>query len=304
MKKIIRCLILMISVVVLSGCFLERREPAEYIGEYPELFTVAINSLLGVRGYSLSGGHQPTITILEEDDYGRVLFEYREGGFSYPSRLIMQKAENGYAYFYPYYNFILRYLTSAFSYSYGIPNFSDEETISQWLELQEKFRELFDNETHDSLEERLAVQDSMDRLLSEIPDFTDEMMEGLKVANSWNQVMSDASELVRVRIVRQKEEGPISPEKLAEVHNTIFPDIPRMNITDTRNVSYRVVFLRTDNYGRSVYLGSWQDDHIVVLFQPNQLFNPRTGTLEIAELNNYQTELRLFLEANGWGTSR
>ena len=307
-RKNIKLVTLMISVIALTGCFFRRIDPI-YTGEYPELFSVALGSLLGARGYSLSVGSLPDLIILEEDDYGRILFEYSDGGGLYPSRLIMQKTEGDYAYFYQHYNFIIGSHPIGISFRYDIPDFVDEEMVDEWLKLQEEYVNLCKYDP-DFLEDVIRVQSSMLDLLREIPEhlrevsgFTDEAMSTLKETNSWNQVMSGVSEFARVRIVRQKEAGPISLENLAEVHNTIFSSRPTANRTRSRDVSYRMVFLRTDNYGRSVYLGGWQDDHIVVLFQPNQLFNQRTGPLEIAELNNYQTELRLFMEANGWDTS-
>ena len=71
-----------------------------YGGDYPELFSVAISSVLGMRGVDF---HWPDIIILDEDDHGRIIFEYSEGDL-YRSRLVMQKVQDGYAYFYPHYN--------------------------------------------------------------------------------------------------------------------------------------------------------------------------------------------------------
>jgi len=46
-----------------------------YNGEYPELYTVAIHSLLGSTGYIQSERRFPAvIRIVEEDTYGRKLF--------------------------------------------------------------------------------------------------------------------------------------------------------------------------------------------------------------------------------------
>ena len=71
-------------------------------------------------------------------------------------------------------------------------------------------------------------------------------------------------------------------------------------------------FLRTDEYGRAIYLGlgrveeseSAERTYLAILFQPDHSFDIETGWLEIEEeyFNNYQTKLREFMEANGWDT--
>jgi len=73
------------------------------------LFTVAIYSLLGARGYTPEyHGYVPTdIKVLEEDDYGRVLFAYCEDqNGTVTTLLIIQKSDEKYSYYYPDYNFI------------------------------------------------------------------------------------------------------------------------------------------------------------------------------------------------------
>jgi len=240
-------LVLVLSFTLfLMGC----SRDFEYVGEHPELFSVAVNSVLGVRGYLPGHMNQPNITVVDRDGYGRILFSYDEGhdvgddsllsGFNY---VIVQKVEGDYAYFYPHYNFI-----SGFDSGH----------------------------------------------------FTGEEMAALREVNSWNQEMSDSSEFVRVRVVRQKEEGPISDNELVEMHHLIFPDL---NFSRGQIIP-NVVFLRIDGYGRSVYLVSrgGTGTHIAALFQPDHSFDVDTGILEIEDLTNYQTELRLFMEANGWDT--
>ena len=231
-----KIILLLVFTLFLIGC-----RGFDYVGNYPELYSVAINSLLGARGYG-DNKTQPIITTLEEDRYGRILFSYSEGyaigaGFSYG---IMQKVEGNYVYFYPHYNFILR------------------------------------NWGH----------------------FTSEDVETLKEVNSWNQPMSDSNEFVRVRIVRQKEEGPISESDLVDMYRLVFPNL---NLSRGQIIPH-VVFLRADDYGRSIYLASRREIHIAVLFQPDHSFDLETGTLLIEDHNNYQTELRLWMEANGWNT--
>ena len=83
-----------------------------YRGEHPELYTVAMNSLLGQRGFSFHSGPRifdSTIRVLEEDAFGRRLFIYSEDPRPVVSRfnlLISQKSDVDYVYFIPHYNFI------------------------------------------------------------------------------------------------------------------------------------------------------------------------------------------------------
>jgi len=126
----------------------------------------------------------------------------------------------------------------------------------------------------------------------------------LKKANSWNQEMSCISELVRVRIVQRPEIGPISDEKLIDAYHDIFYGV---ELSRRRNALSNMVYLRTDAYGRSVYLGigagrEWISTHIAVIFQPDHSLDLEKGTLTITDNYNYQTDLRLFMEANGWDT--
>lgn len=75
----------------------------KYRGDYPAAYTVAIHSFLGCSGNGSNGEIviMSDIGILETDEYGRTLFYYNEGiaeeGSGYG---IMQKEQDGYAYFY------------------------------------------------------------------------------------------------------------------------------------------------------------------------------------------------------------
>jgi len=53
-------------VVTLTGC----DGNLTYRGKYPELYSIVLHSLLGVKDSSQSDG----ITIIEEDSYGRILY--------------------------------------------------------------------------------------------------------------------------------------------------------------------------------------------------------------------------------------
>ena len=102
MKKFLSLVLCFVLLFSIAGC--------GFKVEHSDLYTVALNSLLWIRGASFQSDCDgpPYIEILETDSYGRVLFSYREkswGDKSFASVLIMQKVEDGYVYFYPDVNF-------------------------------------------------------------------------------------------------------------------------------------------------------------------------------------------------------
>ena len=74
MKKII-LILLLIFVFILISCGY-----SGYSGNRSDLFSVAINSVLYLNGYSWEADFQcdPNIEIIEEDKYGRTMFSYYE----------------------------------------------------------------------------------------------------------------------------------------------------------------------------------------------------------------------------------
>ncbi len=114
MKKLI--LIPLLSFLLLfNGCFLllgynrEEQFIAEYTGEHPEIFSIAVYSILGDNAW----GSKVSVEILEEDAYGRTLASYEtlldeEPDIKCRTLIICQKTEDSYAYFYPDFNFIIK----------------------------------------------------------------------------------------------------------------------------------------------------------------------------------------------------
>ena len=240
----------MVLILYMAGC---RSIDVTYNGEYPELFTVAINSLLGVVGYTAGHMLQPELELLEEDDYGRQLFSYFEDRrTSTFSLIIAQKEINGYVYFYPHDNFIA--ITSQ----------------NPWM--------LTSN------------------------DFSEDEINKLKEVNNWNQPM-DCSECVRVKVVRQKEDGPISDRILSRAYNHALGEDAQRGFGG--NMS-NIIFFRTDDYGRSIYLGIGRflsNRFVVMLFQPDGSFDEVKGIMELQDTQNYQSQLRDFKELNDWNQS-
>jgi len=92
----------LMTLLLCSGCYGKK----DYTGDYPELYTVAIHSIPGNQGYDEHPEFffSSTVEVLDEDDYGRVLFVYCEHEIY--AVLVCQKADGDYVYFYPDYNYI------------------------------------------------------------------------------------------------------------------------------------------------------------------------------------------------------
>ena len=74
----------------------------------PDLYTVAIHSLLWNNGFSMQTERYcaPQISILETDEYGRIMFSYQESALSgkvvsLSGYLICQYADDQFVYYYP-----------------------------------------------------------------------------------------------------------------------------------------------------------------------------------------------------------
>ncbi len=131
--------VFLISLISMPGCllpFMPSDPPHyEYPGEYPDLYTVATNSILGIEGEFSS-----RVEVVEEDFYGRKLFIY--WGISdlaskrfddpgrMPSILIAQKTEGDYVYFYPDCNFLL-YESLDVTTSQNIASTEEVENLKQ-----------------------------------------------------------------------------------------------------------------------------------------------------------------------------
>ncbi len=88
MKKMCLILCTLLSVLLVSCT----NEPSEYTGEYPELYSVAINSIPDTFGFFVTEIiENPRIELIESDNYNRRLFLYFEGNnISTYSLLVVQ----------------------------------------------------------------------------------------------------------------------------------------------------------------------------------------------------------------------
>ena len=104
MKSYIRMITVLLSFTALLG--FAACSGFQYRGEHQDLYTVAVNNVFGAMGYASNGEttYDPSIEVIETDEYGRVMFFYNENFFPYgtygTALIIMQKSEDGYVYYY------------------------------------------------------------------------------------------------------------------------------------------------------------------------------------------------------------
>ncbi|MDD4292022.1 MAG: hypothetical protein PHX51_07305 [Clostridia bacterium] len=102
MRKILVIVLLLSVSLMLTSC-LFMLMGYTYKGDYPDLFTVSVNSIIGTFGWTNHGSSK--IEVLETDNYGRILFTYDEIDNAYfeisTSILVCQLSLDGYVYYYP-----------------------------------------------------------------------------------------------------------------------------------------------------------------------------------------------------------
>jgi hypothetical protein len=112
-----------------------------YTGDYVDLYSVAINSVLWLNGHSWGADFEcdPQIEILEEDQYGRILFTYYEKHYagsdiSFVSLIISQPSSEQEVLYYEDVNYLVK---EQVLYSPTLEPFSNEEieylkSINDW----------------------------------------------------------------------------------------------------------------------------------------------------------------------------
>ncbi len=127
MKKIINFIFVTFILIVLVGCY------DGYSGDYPNLYTVAINSVLWNNGnsYSADWYTDPKIEIIDEDRYGRTMFTYYEKHYagadmSFSSLVICQHSNEKEVFYYEDVNYIIKQQPETGNIEY-LNDFEEEE---------------------------------------------------------------------------------------------------------------------------------------------------------------------------------
>ena len=268
-KKAIGVILSALILLSLVGC----KDYLMYGGSHPELYVVAINSLLGVRG-----GFIEDILILEEDTYGRVMFAYVGGTSASDERtpfnilavLIAQRTTETYSYFYSGINFILHGIAIAPRGQYRL------------------------------VREFLSEGFVMER-------FSEEQLEQLKMENSWNEPLNENG-FFRVPVSRGRKENYLTTVSRETQQETYLTAVEGANII----VEQDSIPLTMDKNGNVIFFmrGRRHDreETPVWVYYPAFLFMfdadgnliEDTGIMELTDLWDYRDQLREFKEVNGW----
>ncbi len=238
-----------------------------YEGENRDLYTEAIYSLLGNRGYFLDGEilGDPEIIIVEEDNYGRTMFSYLEkNDISSYNYLIAQKSDDNYVYFYPDYNFI----SSEYDYQNdtGQPVFTTDEinnlkVLNDWnLPLDE------------SKMIRFEITDLKEKPKTEISKDTFETL--LKALSQKSNYLGD---------------------------DTLYRYSEYFMADNYGRTMYYVYGVGRDALGTGVNLDSVvQYFNAVIVIQPDGSYDLDTSIMELTSFQEYQNQLYVFKTLNDW----
>lgn len=125
MKKILS-IVLLICATISTSCGYKG-----YSGNHSNLYSVTINSVLWINGYSWEADYEcdPQIEIIDEDNFGRTMFTYYEkyykgSNISFSTLIICQSSNEKEVFYYEDINYIVK---EQLIYSQIIEKFSDEE---------------------------------------------------------------------------------------------------------------------------------------------------------------------------------
>jgi len=259
MKRILALFLAVLMLFPFTGC----TPPAGNVN--PELFVVASHSLLGVLGRDREG-----VLIIDEDDFGRVMFAYagntitsnRPGAmYNILAVAIVQRTTRQHSYFYDGINIIFLEI--------------DVDCGPSALDFLDK----------DFVLER----------------FSEEQLEQLKEENDWNEEIKE-DRFFRVRVARgdkTRHMTSVSEEAkrgaFEEAFGEAFEEATFGSVFFLRSS----IPLTTDQDGNVLFLISAVRTFLL-MFDSDGTLIEETGIMELYDLWNYRDQLREFKEANGW----
>ena len=253
-------LICLVFITILTGC-----DPIkQYKGNNLDLFSVAVNSLLGADGYG-SVGYPPQLKVIEEDSYGRKLFSYQGDGFvpTY-SILICQKSDDKYAYYYPDFNFI--------SIEY------DSNLIPQNIFSDEEVNELKNlNDWNNEINEEKCIK--------------------VKIIREKNQPKITKSKEKQFEQIIKK----LAKDTGYKGKDTIFRYAIYCTTDNYGRTLYYTYGVGRDVNGEDVSSKSLtRYFNLVIIFNKDGTFDETICVMELSDKYSYQAELKQFKYLNGW----
>jgi len=273
--------IVLSTIGIILGCFYTffflisfTGDPSSshYQGEYIDLSTEARSSILGSYLEFFS-----TIEIIEEDSYGRTMFIYVGNSIAYADSIygskgnlfaiiISQKTDKDYVYYYPDYNFIL--------YAYDAQSRLTRDELLQY-----------------AFDPTIAAD-----------------IEALKKRNDWEKPINN-EKCVKVKVSRFNKEQDV--RKIVSNRTLVSEDAKQKAYglatgfpEDSKYYSF--CYLASDKYDRHLYFfrnlkddGSYEKSYVVI-FNKDSSFDRDRGVIEIANVWDYQEDLKAFKEQNNW----
>ena len=267
MKKIVLLLIVLAMLTSLTSCkFI-------YKGDHPGLYTAAVNSLMWVRGLSThtEAFHDPLITILETDEYGRILFRYTEDrwyeadyfeyfiGVPFSAIIIVQAVTDEFVYYYEDFNF-----------------YHKEKEFQEEYKLDEQEFEA---------------------------EFTSAEISELKANNDWNQPLT-LDQCVKKEFIYKKSREM----DLMDFHPEI---AEKIRVQEACEFVVYPKFQTQDAYGRYLYYSEIETEqnggkkytYALILLQQDlsySIFMMDCSSQSFNTLNDYQEEIHQFKAENDW----
>ena len=250
----------LVVILLATGCRFDDSQ-YYYTGEHPELFSIAINSILGTRGYIFD--HVITnsdVRVVEHDDFGRTLFLYSEASnISSRSLVISQKSDDEYVYYIPHYHFI------------SVSNFVNQD-------LSRDFTTVEGVEFPTEEIEELKIRNNWNQELD-----------------------LESTVRVRIVTRKYDQTGPIDNRTLGRYYDIALGEFAlgrpsvRINFCFTDDYG-RSIYTA---WGRHSTL-TGNRVRKLMLFQPDGSLDESRGFMELRDLQRYQSELREFKELNDW----
>ena len=275
LKSVFACLLVLIITFSVSAC-----KPYRYKGEHADLYTVAVNAVFRAQGFISTAEtmHDPDIKIIEEDDYGRVLFYYNEWQHYYDEG---DQWESVYANFY-YACAIMQKATEQYVYYY------EDDCVEAYV-CKNRY----------SLDVANEISNK---------DFSQ-----LKQLNDWNKPINE--EKCTKKAITNKNEPTLDISektfrKITREYATILGD-------KGDDVIYRYELFNTcDNYGRELYyvwgisrdyLGEGVSPtstdhyfHFAIIFNPDGSYNQGSCITEIKDVVNFKEDIITLKNNNQW----
>lgn len=253
-----------ISFLCLTSILMGCDGPSYYKGDDIDLFSVAVNSLLGVSGYGGKGA-APQIKIIEEDSYGRKLFSYLGDGFvpTY-SLLICQKSNDKYSFYYPDYNFI----SAEYKSNSIVENIFTTDEINELKYLNDWDKEINENKCV-----KVEIISKKDQ-----PRIT---------KDKENQF-----ELLFNKVARNSG---------YKGNDTIFRYATYCSSDNYGRTLYYAYGVGRDMNGEGVNPNSLSRDfELVIIFKQDGTVDETICIMELSDNYKYQTELKQFKDLNSW----